>query len=224
MKTYQLRLFQGHAIIEDDNNIILVDTGAPTTIHHTESLRFNGDQYHYSTTYAGLTIQSISDLLGTQITTLLGADILAKYHIILDYRNNKAMFSHQEIEFAGTEVSISRFMGIPIVEFSIDNFPVKLFLDTGAKLSYLSETITRNYETTGMDRDFYPGVGQFETECFMIPTQLYDVNFNVTFGNLPDILQTTLMVGGTDGIMGFDFFNNFPVYLDLARGTLKYTP
>jgi hypothetical protein len=32
----------------------------------------------------------------------------------------------------------------------------------------------------------------------------------------------TLMLGGTDGIIGFDFFNNFKVVLDLKNNRLKY--
>jgi hypothetical protein len=97
-----------------------------------------------------------------------------------------------------------------------------LFLDTGAKLSYLSGSITSNYESIGTEEDFYPGVGKFETECFDISTSFGVNNFNVKFGNLPTLLQMTLMLGGADGIIGFDFFNNFKVVLDLKNNRLKY--
>jgi hypothetical protein len=30
-------------------------------------------------------------------------------------------------------------------------------------------------------------------------------------------------LGGTDGIIGFDFFNNFKVVIDLKNNRLKYT-
>ena len=161
-------------------------------------------------------------MLGTRITTLLGADILSNYKIMLDYKNEVVTFSKSEISFEGSEVEISNFMGIPIIELSIDHQKLKFFLDTGAKLSYLSNNITKNYESIRTEEDFYPGVGQFETKCFEILTQLENKDFTVTYGNLPPLLQMTLMLSGTNGIIGFDFFNTFQVVIDLKNNRLKY--
>jgi len=222
MKQFQIILFKGHPIIKDDDNTILIDTGAPSTIHTSESLSFYSTNYNCSTNYMGLTVSKISDMLGTEITTLLGADILSDYKILLDYKNGVVGFSKQEIDFEGKEISISNFMGIPILRLRLNNQELKLFLDTGAKLSYLSDSITNNYEKVGTDEDFYPGVGKFETECFEISTNLGDNNFIVKYGNLPKLLQMTLLMGGTDGIIGFDFFNNFKVVIDMKNNKLKY--
>lgn len=170
----------------------------------------------------GLTVSKISDMLGTEITTLLGADILSDFKILLDYQNQIIEFNKQEIDIDGTQADISNFMGIPIIKMTVDNQELKFFLDTGAKLSYLSDSLTSNYESVGTDEDFYPGVGKFQTECFEIPTVFGDNEFVVKYGNLPTLLQMTLMLGGTDGIIGFDFFNNFKVVLDLKNNRLKY--
>lgn len=222
MKQFQITLFKGHPIINDGENIILIDTGAPSTIHASNKLTFYSATYSCSTNYMGLTVSKISDMLGTEITTLLGADILSDYKILFDYKNEVVEFNKNEIQFEGTEIAISNFMGIPIIELYIENQKLKFFLDTGAKLSYLSDSITNNYKSIGTDEDFYPGVGKFETECFEISTNFADKNFLVKYGNLPPLLQMTLMLGGTDGIIGFDFFNNFKVVLDLKNNSLKY--
>lgn len=161
-------------------------------------------------------------MLGTEITTLLGADILFDFKILLDYQNQVIEFSKQEIDMNGTQVDISNFVGIPIIKMTVANQELKFFLDTGAKLSYLSDSLTSNYESVGINEDFYPGVGKFQTECFVIPTVFGDKEFVATYGNLPTLLQMTLMLGGTDGIIGFDFFNNFKVVLDLKNNRLKY--
>ena len=100
--------------------------------------------------------------------------------------------------------------------------PLKFFLDTGAKLSYFSQDFTNGYASVGIEEDFYPGVGQFETDCYDIPTSLGANDFLVRYGNLPFMLQMTLMLAGTDGIIGFDFFNNFKVMLDLGHEKLLY--
>lgn len=222
MKQFQIQLFEGHPIINDGENRILIDTGAPSTIHASDSLNFCSDNFGCSTNYMGLTVSKLSDMLGTEITTLLGADILSDYKILIDYQNQVMEFSKLEIDIDGTQVDISNFMGIPIIRMTVDTQELNFFLDSGAKLSYLSESLTRNYESVGTDEDFYPGVGKFQTDCFEIPTVFVDKEFVVKYGNLPKLLQTTLMLGGTDGIIGFDFFNNFKVVLDLKNNRLKY--
>ena len=222
MKTFQLQIFKGHPIIQDGDNIILIDTGAPSTIHVSDELNFLSEDFSCTSNYMGLTASKLSEHLGMQVTTLLGTDVLSKYKILLDYRNLQVSFSKDEIPFEGTEIVISNFMGIPIIELEVNSQPLKFFLDTGAKLSYLSEDFTNGYASVGTEEDFYPGVGQFETECFEIQTRLGSIDFSVRYGNLPFMLQMTLMLGGTDGIIGFDFFNSFRVMFDLGHEKLLY--
>lgn len=222
MKQFQMSLFEGHPIINDGEKLILIDTGSPSTIHESSQLTFCSDNYDCNVNYVGLTVSKISEMLGTSITTLLGADILSNYTILFDYKKGMVEFNKQDIAFDGTQAVISNFMAIPIIELSIDNQKLKFFLDTGAKLSYLTDNITSNYESIGTDEDFYPGIGEFQTECFEITTSLGDKNFIVKYGKLPTLLQMTLMLSGTNGIIGFDFFNNFKVLLDLKNNRLKY--
>ncbi|ROL60270.1 hypothetical protein D9V86_09595 [Bacteroidetes/Chlorobi group bacterium ChocPot_Mid] len=222
MTTYQLELIDGHPIIKEDENIILIDTGSPISIHNLNQLNFNSELFETSSNYMGLTIEIISDLLGFKITTLLGADILSKYNILFDYKDKLIAFSKDDIAFTGNEIKISSFMGIPIIDLSISEQNVKLFLDTGAKLSYLSQALTENLISIGTEEDFYPGVGKFKTECYEIITNLGMESFNVKYGNLPLLLQMTLLISGTNAIIGSDFFNNFKIMLDTNNKRLKY--
>ena len=222
MNSFKITIFKGHSIIKDKNNIILIDTGAPSTIHNTENLSFLTDTYNCTTDYLGLTIDDISEMLGMEITTLLGVDIISNYKIMLNYRKKIADFDKNDIIFDGTEILISSFMGIPIIELIINGEKLNFFLDTGAKLSYLPDTITNNYESIGTEEDFYPGVGSFETKYYEILTKVDQSEFKVKYGNLPEILQITLSLAGIDGILGYDFFNNFNVMLDLKNNRLKY--
>ncbi len=222
MKTFNLTIFDGHPIIHNNNNVILIDTGAPSTIHITDSLTFLANTYSTTTDYMGMSIAAISEQLGMNITSLMGIDILSEYHLLIDYQNNNIGFSKNKIDLHGKEISITSIIGVPIIELVIDGKKLKFFLDTGAKLSYLSNTITNNYKSIGTEKDFYPGVGEFETNCYKITTTIGENSFKVKYGNLPQLLQMTLMLGGTDGIMGYDFFNNFKVMLDLNNNLLKY--
>ncbi|MBV6477954.1 MAG: hypothetical protein HGGPFJEG_00699 [Ignavibacteria bacterium] len=222
MTTFQINLFKGHPIIKDGENIMLIDTGAPSTIHFANNLFFCSDNFSCTTNYMGLTVQKISEMLGTEITTLIGADILSNFKVLLDYKNEVVVFSKDETHSLSNEISILSFMGIPIIELIVDNQILKFFLDTGAKLSYLDSKLTSQHTSIGIEEDFYPGVGKFETKCYEILTNFGSKEFQVKYGNLPNLLQMTLMLGGTNGIIGVDFFNNFKVCLDIKNGKIKY--
>ena len=266
MNTFRLTLFDSHAIIGDSKNTILIDTGAPSTIHSADSLFFCDENYSCSTNYAGTTLDKLSELLGMKITTLLGVDILSNYNVLLDYKNSIVQFYRHDIKFYGKEFCLSFFNsvapsvewdipfdgktfdlsslefpiverdmpfdgkeynlssinGIPIIELEIEGQTIKLFLDTGAKISYLPKEYTSNFETIGIEPDFHPSFGKFETECFNIPAKFEGEQLQIKFGNLPEQLQKTLSVLGINGVVGYDFFNHFKVILDLKNNKLKY--
>ena len=222
MKQFQLEIFKGHPIIIEGEHRILIDTGAPSTIHQSSEIQFCGDDYDCAVNYMGLKISNISELLGMEITTLLGADILSEYKILFDYANKLVTFSKDDIDFVGKTIDITDFMRIPILQMSVNNQELKFFLDTGARLSFLSSDITRDYKCVGTEEDFYPGVGPFQTECFEVPT-VFDGQLHLfKFGNLPDLLQMTLMLGETHGIVGFDFFSQYQVLLDIRNRKLTF--
>jgi len=222
MKTFEIDIYEGHCLLKDGSNIILVDTGAPKTIHLSPNLEFLGTFYQTTTNFEGKTIERLSDLLGTPITTLMGVDILRDFKILFNYKNKSISFTNNDFNFNGIEKSISSFMGIPIIELEIEGSPLKFFLDTGAKLSYLLKKITKNHQSVGIEEDFYPGLGKFTTDSFLINTQLDNDIFTVKYGIVPKLLEATLKTGRTNGIIGFDFFNNFKIMLDLSLDKLIY--
>ncbi|MDR2763524.1 MAG: hypothetical protein LBB90_00655 [Tannerella sp.] len=46
--------------------------------------------------------------------------------------------------------------------------------------------------------------------------------FTVNYGRLPTLLRPLFALGGVDGIIGFDFFDNFEVLLDIVSKRLLY--
>lgn len=217
MTTLPVTLFDKHIILQFEEQVILIDTGAPSTIHRSNKLTFLGIDYVVTSNYMGLTIQSISDLLGMEITTLMGADILSKYCVQIDYNNCQIAFSNDSIAMEGEEIIMETFMGIPVLQIKVGESCSKMFLDTGAKLSYLNQAQTVGLEHVGQEQDFYPGLGNFNTDCYQTVAHVGKSSFNVKFGVLPTLLQTTLMMAGTQGILGSDFFTAFNVCIDYTN-------
>ena len=88
MRTFEIDLYDGHLIFENNGQKILLDTGSPTTISRSNIFNFM-DVEHPCATSMGIDVEKISDLIGYRIDTLLGLDILRKYYIEIDYKNKK---------------------------------------------------------------------------------------------------------------------------------------
>ena len=76
-------------------------------------------------------------------------------------------------------------------------------LDTGAQISYFQDDSLTDFPSAGSVTDFYPGVGQFQTDTHQVAVSLGGVAFTLRCGTLPGSLGEDLMkIAGIDGIVG----------------------
>ncbi len=223
MKTFELTLFEGHPIIHDGKNIILIDTGCQNTIHTANQLNFMDCNYNVSTNYGGTTIPGFCDLIGTQITTLLGLDIIKDYIIIFDYKNESVSFSIDPVnDFGGNIVNFTTAMSVPVLEIVVNNQKARCILDTGAKFSYINESYVLDRKSDGIGADFFIGLGRYERPFFSMESNFREHTFNVTYLTPPQQVQTVLSSIRVDGILGYDFFLNFKILINLEENSLSY--
>jgi hypothetical protein len=111
-------------------------------------------------------------------------------------------------------------MGIPIVTARIAGTDYRMFFDTGAQISYFDDDALTDFPFGGSVTDFYPGVGQFQTETHMVPIMLGSVAFALRCGTLPGTLRTTLMISDTKGIVGNQILHNRVIGYFPRRRTL----
>lgn len=218
MQTFTYKLIDGHLLVTHSNNTFLIDTGAPASVSKNTYLTFAGKEYTVQRNYMGLTINSLCERIGTDLDSLIGVDILADYCMVIDPRTNELTLSNEEeFNLEGVPLSLELFMGIPIIKVTINNKKCKMFFDTGAKLSYLNPDVTEKYPNLGLTQDFYPGVGSFQTNTYNIQIKLGDEEIELKVGNLPGILQQTLILASTVGILGTAVLSNFVIGLSLKQ-------
>jgi hypothetical protein len=145
MSSYSVEFIDGHIIAVINNCKYIVDTGSPSSFGNGK-ININGSNYNISASgMHGLTATSVSNLSGIQVDGLIGMDILSNFDVT---------FSESEIRFfdAGSTNGqhtpnaislplIDKVMGIPIINMTIHNQVRRIFFDTGAKLSYLSDEL-----------------------------------------------------------------------------------
>lgn len=202
MITLPLIIKHGHLFVEIEGHLWLFDTGAPTSFGSVERLQIADEGFSFSSSYFGLTALTLSQYVGVECSGLLGADILNRFDHIVDTKGAKLTVSTAELSHDGQRVHLDEFMGIPIVTASVGGSEYRMFFDTGAQISYFQEDSLADFPPAGSVTDFYPGVGQFQTDTHEVPIFLGEISFLLRCGCLPGLLGATLMMADTQGIIG----------------------
>jgi len=198
----------GHLFVPLSGHDWLLDTGAPTSFGTIDSLAIGGEVFRVESSYMGLDAKVLSGFVGHETTGIIGTDIINEFYVLLDVSNGEVTFSKDKIDLNGEIVQLQEFMGIPIIDAEIDGEDRKMFFDTGAQLSYWQDDSLDTYQSSGVVTDFYPGFGEFETETYMVDTQIGAMQHKLLYGSLPDLLGMTLMMAGTEGIIGNRVLDN----------------
>jgi hypothetical protein len=206
MHTLPLQLRDGHLFIDLGGDLggqlWLLDTGAPTSFGASRSLAIAGERFELDADYLGLTPESLSQFIGVPCVGLLGADVLGRFDHIFDTAAGKLTLSTAELSHTGQQVRLDEVMGIPIVTAQIGGRAYRMFFDTGAQISYLQSDALKTFPAAGSVTDFYPGVGEFETDTHDVQVSLEGVPFTLRCGTLPGLLGMSLAMAGTEGIVG----------------------
>ena len=206
MTTNILKFVKQHLFISINGNDWLIDTGAPSSFGDIDELEIHGKQFSISDNYSGLTATKLSEHLDHQTIGLIGTDILNTFNILFDVAGEKISFSLENINLNGEVLPITQVMGIPIVTAQISGAEKAMFLDTGAQISYLQNEALSTYPAAGTMEDFYPGIGAFQTDTYLVDAKLGNQELTLRCGTLPELLGMTLMMAGTEGIIGNELF------------------
>lgn len=210
---YNLTCKGEHLFVALPEGIFLVDTGSPTSFSRLGRLSFARQTETVPTSAMGmLDADELSGYVGVNVDGLIGMNLLARHMIVFD--DDKMFVDECPIpDHDFTLLESDSFMGIPIVSIRIAGQNVKMFLDSGAKLSYLDADYLKSFPVDETLPDFYPGIGRFTVDVSAVPCEIAGFHVPEKFGRLPSILQATLMIGGVHGILGHDFFARFRVGL-----------
>lgn len=220
-ETFKINLVDGHLLISDNGNTILVDTGSPLTIHKENSLAFLGRERRVHTSMSGNDIKAISSLAGIEFSTLLGMDIMSEYRVVFDYQNLELTFlDREEPAMAGDVLPLYNVAGASVVDVEMNGRSLKMAVDTGAPLSYVDNFVTDRLEPCGEKEDFHPIAGRYVTKVYELEGTVGGKPFNGLYGNLPMKLGLPLNMFGINGVIGYDFFKSFKIELDFAAGRM----
>lgn len=198
----------GHVFVELDGLLWLFDTGAPTSFGESDEIAIDAQRFRLSRRHLGLSAAALAKFTGVECHGLIGADILGEFDHILDVPGGSAILSTGDLAYTGQTIPLSDFMGIPILEAKIASRDYPMFFDTGAQISYFQDDKITDFPFAGAITDFFPILGEFQTETHNVPVGLGDSVFTLRCGTLPGLLGATLMMAGTSGIIGSQVMEN----------------
>lgn len=220
MTEIPLRSKAGHLFLEMDENWWLLDTGAPSSFGDPARVGLADREFEVAEGYMGLTPRKLTELVGVECVGLLGADVLGAFDHILDVAEETITISSDPLEVEGSHVPLEDYLGVPILGVELGGRESRMFFDTGAQYSYFQGEALSDFPQVGPVTDFYPGVGEFETDLHRVPGSIAGVAFELQCGRLPDLLGMTLMMAGTEGIVGNEILSGRTVGYFPRRGIL----
>ncbi|MEI7485547.1 MAG: hypothetical protein WCK13_12630 [Ignavibacteriota bacterium] len=208
MLSVPLKYHEGHLFTTIDSYDWLLDTGAPASFGKVSQLSVENKIYNFPESYMGLTASALSEYVGHSTAGIIGADVLNNFDTLFDVPDGIVTFSELPLSLNGTVINTEEFMGIPIIDVKIDGINRRMFFDSGAQTSYFQDDSLANFPVAGTITDFFPGIGQFQTETYHVDINIAERIFTLRCGFLPGLLGMTLMMADTEGIIGSEILRN----------------
>ncbi|UJR24223.1 hypothetical protein I4U23_027190 [Adineta vaga] len=225
MDTFATKFLDGHVIVQMNDLDYIVDTGSPVSFGRGTFVVINGKRFSLNeTAMGGITATSISALSGLKVDGLIGMDILMHFDILFNL--NQITFSDTLLAYADTTIKlpiIDTVMSIPIITLNIGHKDRRIFFDSGAKLSYLSEDLLVS-EPIGQMEDFYFTIGTYTTNIYKIDVTIGEKIESLTFGLLPAALRMMLDISQTKGVIGTELLKKYSIILSNLNKYLALEP
>lgn len=213
---FAITLHEGVPVVKIAGVRAAIATGTPVSFG-LRSLHVLGDDYPLQPQLApGVTAESIGRHLGAPIDVVLGSDILARYQVLLDLGGRRLVFSRGDLGCDGVSLRMPLKQAVPSAEIAIGSRRGVAFLDTGARLSYMDPTCIST-PPVGREKDFFPLLGEFETDVYDVDVELAGLRFRGRFGVLPAGLQQRMAQLGAQWVVGAELLQQFPVVFDLRN-------
>ena len=219
---YNIELIDNHVVFVENDLRLLLDTGSPISISNHSTVSVFGETINPHKNIMGQTsIDDINQSIeNANVDALIGADVLHKISFSISLSNKllelNPVINNNEYD----SFPLSNLMGIPIIFAIINGKEIKFFFDTGAKISYLNSNFVQAQNIIKVEQDFYPGFGDFETNIYQLPLELFNQIKKFEFGVLPESLELSLSMGGTHGIIGNNILINFDFVIDNLQNNI----
>lgn len=217
-------LANNHIVIDDEQHII-IDTGSPVSFHATGVMNLCGETIPVSRSIPHVSKEYLSVKVGMTIDGLLGMDLINQHCLTISLKDDFIMLddeTHFTHSFCCRETG-PEYGGLIVIRIVVNGRPAKVFVDTGAPISYIHPSYTEGLKSDGIMTDFSPFIGDFQTSIYTceVDALVGEKPYTQKFGTPPDIVAMTMNQFNVDGVIGVDLFRQYRIQI---REGMLYLP
>jgi hypothetical protein len=220
MYTCHIDLVDNHILFDHAHMKVLLDTGSPASVGDGQQWEFLGEPVVLRQDFAGWPLDKLRSIGGLDFDILLGMDLVGKHRVKFDLHAGIIVFDPGEPLPGFTTLQTDDVMGIVKVPVGLEGTESEALIDTGAKLSYIPWQLHARQQVTGIQQDFYPGFGRFETDVRPVTIDFAGKQIELVCGILPNALAALLPAGNNVCILGGDLFKQFILEFDFPAHKL----
>lgn len=134
MAIYEIDVFNNHIILLVGDKRALLDTGATHSFGDGNQFQFLDETYDFMDGFLSFNLDSVADLLGTELHALLGNDVLKQQNFLVRWRQKTIPFSSTPFDLPGERIPIRFMMNVPLLDIEVAGKTCKTFW-TQARIS-----------------------------------------------------------------------------------------
>ena len=171
-----------------------------------------------------------SKATGVEIDGVVGADVLRRSLVTLDFRAHTAIFQRRSHLHTGTPIKLRNVDNRSFASIAIKGTQLDLLLDTGTDISVLSGSAWQKMSPIWTSTEIVHGIRSSTNTSNVVLVCASDVLFSQDeYRNVPMRIASkdaggALAASGLDGLLGTEFLKRFHVQLDLAAGMIYVKP
>jgi hypothetical protein len=198
---YPLIEHEGHLLIDVDGRRCLIDTGSPWSLGALPLTLAGREFAAQKHDLIGTTAASLAEMVGTHLDGLIGTDVLGEFDVEISSRDSRFTVS-EAIMRMEEGVHAETVQGVPLIWCETMGKPVRMFFDTGAPLSYVSEEYLQGSPSLGTLEDFHPLMGRFTVTTHALEVCAWGRPMRIRAGRMPPLLEAALGLADVQGILG----------------------
>ena len=106
MSSYEIRKINDHLTLVHGPELWILDTGSPASFGAKSEFSIAGDRYPIPPSYMGFGSEKLSEVLGEEVTGLIGGDILGNYDTEWNLVDGTLQVSKHEANASGIEIPL----------------------------------------------------------------------------------------------------------------------
>jgi hypothetical protein len=210
MSQETFELVAGHVIIRKDGQRFLLDTGSPTSFGSPGSLRLFGNTVTLAPNAAPFDAAAIGREVGLlaappidlPLDGLIGTNLFRGLALTIDWGARTITTRSARSEPTGWKGDLAG--GLPSAQLSVAGQTVTAIADTGARICFADPRLLEGTPVAGRTRDFFLGLGGFETTLRTVEVQLDGRTETIPFAEAPPMVVAAMTLAGARAIIGTD--------------------